>query len=254
MLVFLRILPILSGLTMAIGAMALFWFPSQPFFVAGLALLVLFFVLARLAGWSFKKADFWSFFALPFCLAVSAFSLLLFVEGRDMKILIITLATLLIWLFAENIFSFLYLSSTYQVNALEYLSLVMSVVSVFFVTTAFFALRLFFGFPLWFIVPIHAIFIFVIFISVLWICKVEKERILPNVFSAVILLAELFLCLAFLPAGFFPSAAILTLFFYLFLGIVRAHLSNRLNSVVLKRYLLAVSLITVLIIFTAKWT
>jgi len=254
MLVFLRTLPILSGLTMAIGAMALFWFPSHPFFIAGVSLLILFFVLARLAGWSFKKADFWSFFALPFCLAVSAFSLLLFVEGQNMKILIITLATLLLWLFAENVFSFLYLSSTYQVNALEYLSLVMGVVSVFFASTAFFALRLFFGFSLWLIVPVHAIFIFTLFISVLWICKVEKERVLPNVFGAVILLTELFLCLVFLPAGFFFNAAILTLFFYLFLGIVRAHLSNRLSSIVLKRYILAVSLIAVLIIFTAKWT
>ncbi|MFA6131786.1 MAG: hypothetical protein WC702_01795 [Patescibacteria group bacterium] len=254
MLVFLRALPILAGLTMAIGSMALFWFPGHPFIVIGVALLILFFILAKLAGWSFNKADFWSFFALPFCLAVSAFSLLLFVEGRDMKILIITLATLLLWLFAENIFSFLYLSSTYQVNALEYLSLVMGVVSVFFVTAAFFALRLFFGFSLWLIVPLHAVFIFALFASVLWVCKIGKEKIIPNAFGAVLLLAELFLCLAFLPASFFSNAAILTLFFYIFLGIVRAHLFNRLSPMVLKRYLLAFGLIAVVIVLTAKWT
>jgi len=254
MLVALRTLPFFAAVVMAVGAMALFWFPGQPFLVIGATLVVLFFILAKLAGWSFRTADFWSFFALPFCLALSSLFLLLFVEGQGMKILIIVLATFLLWLFAENIFAFLYLSNSYQVNALEYLSLVVGVISVFFITTAFFALRLFFGFPLWLIVPFHAMIVFILFASVLWICKIEKTRLLSNTFGAVLLLAELFLCLAFLPASFFANAALLTLFFYLFLGIVRAHLLHRLNQTVLKHYLLAVGLITMIVIITTRWT
>lgn len=254
MLLALRTIPFFIAIVMAVGAMALFWFPIQSFWVIGITLLILFFLLAKLAGWFFRTADFWSFFALPFCLAFSSLALLLFVEGSWMKILIIVLSTFLLWLFAENIFSFLYLAGSYQVNALEYLSLVLGVISVFFITTALFALRLFFGFPLWLIVPFYSVMVFIIFASVLWICKVEKVRLLPNTFGAVLLLAELFFCLTFLPGGFFPNAALLTLFFYLFLGIVRANLLNRLNRAVLKHYLLAVCLITVTVIITARWT
>lgn len=263
MLLALRALPFFITAVAAIGTMALFWFPTRPFLVIGVTLVLLFFLLARLVGLSFRQSfitirdktkKVWSFLVLPFCLSVAAFSLLLFVEGRSMKVLIIVLTVFLLWLFTENIFAFLYLPGIYHVNALEYLSLVTGVVSVFFLASALFALRLFFGFPLWVIVPIHAVFILAVSSSVLWICKIEKEKILPNVWGAVLLSSELFLCLAFLPTSFFSNAAMLTLFFYLFFGIIRAHLLRRLNQTVLRRYLLAACLISAVVIFTARWT
>lgn len=262
MLLALRALPFFTATIAAIGGMALFWFPTRPFLIIGATLFLLFFLLSRLTGCSFrslgtvqdKTMKAWSFLILPFALAVSAFSLLLFIESQGMKVLIIVLTVFLLWLFAENIFAFLYLSGVYQVNALEYLSLVVGVVSVFFFTSALFALRLFFGFPLWAIVSVHIVFIFAVSSSVFWICKAEKEKILPNVLGMVLLSSELFLCLSFLPAGFFSNAALLTLFFYLFFGIVRAHLLRRLSQTVLRRYLLAVCLIATIVVFTSRWT
>jgi hypothetical protein len=175
-------------------------------------------------------------------------------EGAGLKILIIALTTFLLWLFAENLFTYFHLSGAYQVNALEYLSLVMSVIEVFFLSTALFALRLFFGFPLWLIVPFFAIVIFVLSAAVLWLCKIEKEKIIAHALGAAAISSEVFLALAFLPGGFFSNAAVLTLIFYLFFGIIRASLLKRLNAKILKRYLLAVGLILILVILTARWT
>jgi len=254
MLLVLRTFPFLVGLVMALGAMALFWFPAQIIWVIGVALVLLFLLLARLIGWSFNKLDFWLFLSPAFFLAVAAFFLLLFLEGSGMKILVITLATFLIWLFAENLFAFLHLPRAYQVNALEHLSLVVNVVSIYFFSTALFATRLFLSAPLWLLVPIFAVVTFVLAVSTFWICKTEKERLLPNALGGTLLATELFVVLTLLPGGFFPNAALLTLFFYLFLGIVRAKLLNKLNKSILKRYLLTVALLTLIIIFTARWT
>lgn len=254
MLVFLRTFPILSGLTMAVGAMALFWFPNHPFIVSVLSLIVLFFLLAKLAGWNFKKNDFWVLFGIPFFLALSSFCLLFFVEGSSMKIIIITLATCLVWLFAENLFSYLQLPHTYQVNALEYLSLVINVVSVYFFTTGLFAARLFLGLPLWLTVPLFAGAILIMIFTTLWICKIDKERLKTNTLGGTVLFVELFIVFTLLPSGFFPNAALLTLIFYLFLGIVRANLLGKLNKAILKRYLLAAVVLAVIVVWTARWT
>ncbi|MFA4917550.1 MAG: hypothetical protein WC560_12890, partial [Syntrophales bacterium] len=204
MLVFLRTFPILSGLTMAIGSMALFWFPGQPFIVLVSALAVLFFLLAKLAGWNFKKNDFWVLFGIPFFLALASFFLLFFIEGSTMKVLVITLATFLIWLFAENLFTYLQLPNAYQVNALEYLSLVINMVSVYFFTTGIFAARLFLGLPLWLTLPLFAGAIFLMIAATLWICKIEKDRLIPSALGGTILFTELFFVFTLLPSGFFP--------------------------------------------------
>jgi len=254
MLVFLRTFPILIGLTIALGAMALFWFPAALFWVIGISLLVLFFLLSRLVDWKFKKLDTWALIGIPFLLAVSSFSLLLFVEGQNMKIIIISLATFLVWLFAENLFTYLHLPKAYQVNALEYLAMVVNVLSVYFFTTALFAVRLFLSLPLWLVVPVFVVLIFVAIATTLWACKISKERLLPYALGGTGLATELFVVFTLLPSGFFPNATLLTLFFYLFLGIVRAQLLNKLNKAVIKRYFLAVVLITILTIWTSRWT
>jgi hypothetical protein len=254
MVVILRAIPILSGLTMALGAMALFWFPGWALLISALALLILFFLLAKLVGGDFRKNDFWVFLGIPFFLALSSFFLLFFVEGTGMKVLIISLATFLLWLFAENLFTYLQLPGAYQVNALEYLSLVMNVVSVYFFTTGLLAVRLFLGLPLWLIAPLFALMIFGAIVATFWICKIERERLKPNALGGALLFTELFVVFVWLPSGFFPNAALLTLTFYLFLGIVRANLLGKLNRRVFKRYLLATAVLAALIIWTARWT
>ncbi|HBR80699.1 MAG: hypothetical protein UX09_C0046G0015 [Candidatus Uhrbacteria bacterium GW2011_GWE2_45_35] len=254
MLLLLRTFPILVALTVIAGSLALFWFPTQPFVVAGLALALLFILLSRLADWNFKKIDAWILLGIPFLLAVSSFFLLLFLEGNGMKILVITLATCLIWLFAENLFTYLHLPAAYQVNALEYLSLVVNVVSVYFFTTALFAVRLFLSAPLWKLVPFFALFVFALTAATFWVCKIEKEKVLVNSLGGTILFCELFVVFSFLPASFFSNAGLLTLFFYLFLGIVRSQLLEKLNKIVLRRYLVTVFIIALLIVWTARWT
>jgi hypothetical protein len=254
MFLFLRFIPILVALTAIVGSMALFWFPTHFFLVTIVALLVLFALLNQLNSWDFKKIETWIFSSTPFLLALSSFILLWFLEDSGIKILVIFLLTFLIWLFTENLFTFLHLPGAYQVNALEYLSLVVSVVSFYFFTVALFAARIFLGVPLWILVLFFVVFVFILSASTFWICKVEKEKVFNNAIGGTVLLAEFFAALSFLPTGFFPNAGLVTLIFYLFLGIVRSHLLGKLTKTVLKRYLITACVMAVLIIITARWT
>lgn len=254
MLLFLRILPVLLALVTALGAMTMFWLPAYSLLTMVVALAVFFILLKFLVRRPWRGAEFWIFVGTPFFFVASSLVLLLFLESAGMKVLVITLSTFLVWLFSENLFIYQYLPNNYQVNALEYLASVINVVCVYFFTAALFALHVFLNLPLWLTAPFSALVFFVAIFSSLWLAKIGKERIWPNTLGGTVLFTELFIVFSFLPSGFFPSAALLTLIFYLFLGIVRAHLRGKLNKAVYQRYLLASAIFILMIIWTARWT
>ena len=215
---------------------------------------LVFFCLAKLAGWSWQRADFWLLISTPFSFIVLSFFALLFLEGEVLKIILGLITVALLWLFAENLFNFVHLPGAYQVNALEYLTWVLNLLSVFFLATGFFALRLYFGLPFWLLIIVFLLAMFGLSTSTLWVEKIESSKILPLGIGAAVLSSEFFVVLALLPIGFLSNAAFLSIFFYSFFGLTRAFLSGKLSSAVCRHYLLAAVLFSFLIIITTRWT
>ncbi|MFH1252949.1 MAG: hypothetical protein V1664_01300 [Candidatus Uhrbacteria bacterium] len=254
MLLLLRIFPFLLVLTLIGSWAALFWLAAPPLLVILITCLVSLFLLAGLAGWSFKKSDFWFLLGIPYFLILSFFSFLIFLEAGIIKSVAAILVLLLVWLFAENLFNFVHRRGAYQVNALEYLTLVINITSVYFITASLLASKLFLGLPLWFLTGVFSLIIFGLVASTFWVCKIEKKKILLLALSGGVLAGEIFLSLAFLPVSFLVNAAFITIFFYLFFGLLRAGLFGKLSAVVWQRYLLAAVIFFVLVASTARWT
>lgn len=254
MLLLFRLLPSFIALIFVGGVSVVFWTSFNPLIVSLITLFLLFFLLAKLAGWSWQKTDFWFLFGVPFFLIFSFFLLIFFLEGEIIKISLAGLVVFLLWLFAENLFNFIYLPGAYQVNALEYLTLVTNIISAFFIAAGFLAGRLYFGTSLWLLTPVFGLLVFGLLFSAFWIGKIDKNKILITAIGGAVLASEFFTALIFLPTGFFPGAAFLAVFFYLFFGLLRAYFSSKLSSLVWRRYLLAALVFLFLIIGTARWT
>jgi len=252
-LLLLRLFPSVIALVMVGGVMTFFWSGFNPLMVIAATLILLFFLLAKLAGWNWQKPDFWFLLGVPFFFSFSSFCILLFLEGEVIKIGLAILSVMLLWLFTENLFNFVYLPGAYQVNALEYLTLVINIISAFFISASFLALRLYFGLSLWLLVPVFCLLAFSLLVSTFWVCKTEKDKILPVAFGGMILAGELFVALALLPTGFLPNAAFLAVFFYLFFGLLRSFFSGKLSSTIWQHYILAAIIFIGLIIGTARW-
>ncbi len=210
-------------------------------------------LFARLLTWDFKRFSFWIFLGTPFLFLVSSLFLFLFLEGNPLKTFLAVAVTGGLWLYAENLFSFYHLPSTYQAYSLEYLSLVLYLVSAFLFTSGAYGVQIFLQLPAW--VPGLAVFWATLFstVGVFWVSKVGSEVSTRFAVAGSIILTELYLVLAMLPTSFMTNAAIFTTALYLFLGLSRAHVLDKLTGVVLKRYLITGGLLLIVVFATSRW-
>jgi len=210
-------------------------------------------LFARLLKWEWQLASFWVFLGIPLFFLVSSIFFFLFLEVEAVKIALGVFVTFGIWLFAENVFAFYHLPSTYQAYALEYLSLVLFVVSGFFFTSGAYAVQIFLQLPVW--VPALAVFWVVLFSStaVFWVSKVSSSVSNLFAFSGALLMTELYIALAMLPTSFITSAAAFSVFLYLYLGLTRVHVLEKISKKVLMRYLRTAVILLAIIFASARW-
>jgi len=237
----------------AVGFVLIIFFP-QLITQAVIMMLILVPVLfGRLLKWDIKTTSFWIFFGAPFLLLVSSLFFFLFLESQNVMIGLGVVVTFCTWLYAENVFAFYHLPSTYQAYALEYLSIVVYILAAFLFTSGSFAAQLFLQLPVW--VPALAVFWVVLFATsgVFWVSKVASESIGLFALSGAVLLTELYIVLAMLPTSFLTNAAAFAVFLYLFLGLSRAHVLEKLSKEVLTRYIGIGAMMLLLIFASATW-
>ncbi|MBT4857511.1 hypothetical protein HON52_04985 [Candidatus Uhrbacteria bacterium] len=204
---------------------------SQDRIVFGIALLLIIPVLfARLLKWDVKRFGFWMFLGLPTVFIFSAVFLFLFLEGDFAKWLLALSVLIGVWLYAENIFSFYHLPSTYQAYSLEYLSFVLAIATGFFFYSGTYGVQLFLQLPGWALaLGIFWVTLFLL-LCVFWASKIEEGMTTRLSAIGALVIAELFLALGMLPTSFLANAAGLAVALYLFIGLSRAHALDRLSS------------------------
>lgn len=230
---------------------------SRPEFLLplmGVALFVFMLLLARLLKFEVKTLPFWIFFSLPVLLLLSSFLLIFFIESQFTIFAAGLIITGLVWVFLESVYTFYYFPANYQPYSLEYLSLSMYVVMTFALCAGSYALLLFIQvLPVW--LPAIILFAFFVFSTVcmFWVSKVHLESSLIYGLVGALALTQLFLAISFLPTSFLVNGAVLAIFYYVFLGISRAHILERLSKVVLRRYVGSGILGIILLLITTKW-
>jgi len=251
-----RVTPFLIGLTSALGFATIFvhrWNPLALMFVTVLAVAALF---ARLVGFFPKTFQFWMLLGTPVLFLVSSFGLLLFMENFTAQIALAAVVSAFLLFFAEHVFSYVHLPANYETYAIEHLSLVLNVASVFFVSVVAFGTRVFLTAyaPLWMLsVLFFVVSLFVIF-GTLWASKVDPEKARLYAVCGALLVTEIFLTVTYLPTGFYTNAALIALTAYLFLGLTRARFVESLSRSTVRRYVMTGVVLLVTILGTARWT
>lgn len=253
MLLLHRLTPFVIVLAMAAGAGLLRNSSVHPFVVAGGALLVVSLLFARLLEWRVGTLRFWAFLVVPLGLGTAAFALMLFLEQVSQIWILGILTALLAFFFAEHLFAYLHMPGRYRMNALEYVALVIHVFTIFGLAASLYALRLFTQVSLWIAVPTFALSVFILLLATLWICKIEGLRLRQYACAGTLVMTELFFCIAQLPTGFYPNAALLAVASYLLLGTLRAHTLHKLSKPVALRYVMIGIVLIGLIVGTARW-
>lgn len=248
-----RITPFVIALLSGLGFALLIWDPLHLKIAAALCFLVIPFLFARLILWEFKRPAFWVFLGTPSLLLLSSLMFFLIIESQAGAWLMAVTVTVALGLYAENLFAFYHLPSSYQAYSLEFLSLMCYMVSAFFFTGSAYMAQLFLELPLW--IPAIATFliVFLATVAVFWVSKIGFETGILFAVTGAILMTELYVALSMLPTSFVTHAAAFTVFWYVYLGVSRAHVLEKLTPAVARRYVLVGCMLLALIFGTATW-
>lgn len=236
-----------------IGFVLLITMPQNGILSLILMLVLVPILFARLLNFDVKRTSFWVFFGVPTFFILSSLFFYLFLEADYLRYTLGIIVSLGAWLYAENLFAFYHLPSTYQAYALEYLSLVLYVLSGFFFASGAYAVQMFLQLPIW--VPALAVFWVTVFATagVFWVSKIGTETSTRFAISGAIIMTELFLVIALLPNGFLTKAGIFAVMMYMYLGLSRLHVLESISSKSLISYLGTATLLLCAIFASATW-
>ena len=248
-----RLTPIAVAFLTLGGYLWVFYAGASALVPALVIFALIVFSLIRLLKWEWRSFSFWVFFGVPIFFFLSSFLFYVFLESDLIKALLVVSVAAGMWLYSENLFTFYYLPGSYQAYALEYLTLVLYVVSAFFFTSAAFAAQLFLQLPLW--APALAVFIVILMatIAVFWVSKVPSNTSLLFAVSGAIIMTELYVVISFFPTSFLTNAALFSIFLYLYLGLSRAHVLEKLTQTVIRRYVGIAGILLIFVILSAQW-
>lgn len=251
-----RITPFLIGLSSALGFATILVLRLNPLAIMAISALVVALLFARLVGFHPRAFQFWMLVGTPSLFLISSFGLLLFMEDFTAQVALAVVVSLFVFFFAEHVFSYVHLPANYETYAIEHLSLVLNVASVFFVSVVAFGTRIFLTAyaPLWLLSALFfVVSLFVIF-GTLWASKVDVAQARLYAVCGALLVTEIFLTVTYLPTGFYTNAALIALTAYLFLGLTRARFVESLSKSTVRRYVATGMLLLVTILGTARWT
>lgn len=248
-----RITPFLIGIVIA-GSLALTSLhPTLSVGVIPAAYVAVFVLLARLTNFRFNAKETWVMVGTPMLFLLSAVMLFLFLDTQVARIAISVTVALLSYFYAEQLFMFVHLPATYQPYALQNLTGILGVLSLFFFVAGSHALLLFERVPLVVLAVFFFPITFAIIFKSLWTANVPHDVSRLYALGGAVLFTELFASVSYLPTTFLTNAAILAILFYLFLGISRAQSLAKLSRPLLSRYLSVGAVMLVAVIVTAQW-
>lgn len=250
-----RLTPFALSLTLLAGFGLLILRPSAMAWSVTLLFIVAPLLLGRLLLFEVRRPAFWVFLGVPvFCVA-AAFLFFLFLESATAKWVLAATVTLVNGLYAENLFTFYHMPSAYQAYALEYLSLVMSVIASFFFVSGGYAANMFLRefAPIWMSAIVVFLATLFLTIAMFWVSKVGFETGRRYAVASAVLMTELYVVIAFLPTSFMTNAAAFTVLFYCYLGLMRAHVLEHLSRPVVVRYAWSGLALLLVVFVTAQW-
>lgn len=194
-------------------------------------------------------------FALPsIALFLSVAMYALFAESGVTRHVLAILTAIFLNLVTWNVYVFLYQPLRYQTNALEYLSHIGNLFTVFFATVSIYGFRLFLGLPAWIVAVSVGVLTGLLLQQSFWVSKLAGKNTRPYIFVIPFLLVELSVALLALPVVPLVAGAVLTVTYYAFLGLSRSVLRNAFSCSVGQRYML-ISLLGIFLLFlTAQWS
>lgn len=229
------------------------FFPKTAIWALPLALIALVLLLLRLIEFRVKEMGNWVLIGAPILFFVSSTLFFLFLEQPASRLFLAIIAGTLVTFYTEQIFLFTHLPRLYQPYALQNLTGMLFVLSMFFFVTGSQAVILFLRAPISVFAILFLLLSFAYLSMAYWMAKITREDGQLFALIGATLLAQLFFVVSYLPTLFFVNGALIAVCGYVYLGVTRARILRQLQPRLLRRYIGIGTIVFVAIVLTAQW-
>ncbi len=253
MLLIHRLTPFALALVIVLGLGLTSFYPLIAVWSLPVMLAICFFFCARLGDYRWRDKAFWGLMATPALFLSGAVALFVLADAGSVRMVIMLATTFLSYFYAEHLFHFVHLPAVYQAYGLQNTGGVMSILTVFYFAASLYALGSFVRIPLVILAAMLFVLLLVSASSALWIAKVPRERALTYALAAAVLFTELYAAVSYLPIAFMTGGALVSVLYYMYMGLSRAHVQAKLGRKVVRRYVGVGSIMLLALLLTAKW-
>ena len=198
-------------------------------------------------------SNFFNILALP---SFFSFSLLVFVLVVPSSVVVqflFLLNFLFLYIYFKSIYYFLFSSEFYKDNSLQNLSSYGNFLAFYFLSSAIYGMQILINASVFFLLFFVLLAVFLAFYQVFWVNNIKKEKYFIYIPLGAMLLVEIAWAVPFLTLNYFVLALILSVSYYVLIGLFRFYLLEKLNKTLVKIYL-SVSLLAIfLVLLTSRW-
>lgn len=252
MYLFKRLIPLLTFFLFIGGLELADLWPLQYLYVAGgilviYALLMLFFLRPGIRS----KIN---LILTPTLLLAGTLICFSFIGQLVFKQILIFLSAFLAAFYLENLYTFLYRTSLYQVSSLGRLTEYINLLTAFLLFSSLYSFKIFMNWPIYPLILTALIVNFILVFEILRINKIILGHCVLYAAIGSLILSEALWVISFLPNGFYVGGLAVTIFYYAFVNLALQYLQNKWNGRAHLKYVLISVLSLILIYVTATWS
>ena len=193
------------------------------------------------------------FLILPLLFSLSSWLFLIFIVEAMFFHVVVVLSSLVLYFLIHQYYLYFYIPFRYQPYSLESMSLYISLLSAFFLFSAGFGGLILLQLNVWLLSLVLFLSMSLITYQYFWINKFDVSKNWLFVLIVVLSLVEIFVAVSFLPTGYYVNGFILTIPFYVMLGLSKHYLTETFNKKRIFSFLLVGGLCLLAVLISAQW-
>lgn len=253
MILLSRILSVITPALTFVGLEVLVRRPEDWLYLAASLVALHLLTMMRMMRWNVREWDTWVFVALPILLLLTTEAWMLVLQTPLFVNGVAALASLMILLFYDHVFDYLYQRTEYQSYSLEHIGRYMMLGTLFAGLSGNFASILFLPLDRWVVMTSGVVFLVVLNSMAVWFLKLEQRLSRWLLLMLTCVTVEVYWVLQLLPLHFYVNALLVTTAFYAVLNLGHYAAKQSLHRDVVKRYIIGILVLLVLVLGTSEW-
>lgn len=247
-LVFLTPIFVFLILESALAEPRFFWYLSAAAIILASGSISLFAKVGR------STSKQWNFHILPISFLGSLVLYSSLIPSKAFIHVLFIIAAAFLWNYLKISYNLLALSRTKQRYMLENISSYGNLLTFFLISASLYALKPFLGVSIWILAACLLAAVLVVLYQNMWVYGFAPKKRLIFIPLITLLIMEMAVAVYFLPFNHNAIGLILTICYYIFIGLSRIFIRKTINRRNVKLYLVFGFLSIIIVLFTSKWS